>query len=243
MIKILINGAKGKMGTFSQKIISNNPKFKIVGLDDIEDNLSEQIKLTKPDVVLDLTWSSSVYENTKTIIDAGVRPVIGTSGLTLDQINEFKKICEAKKLGGIVVPSFSVTAVLMMIFAQKASKYLKNAEIIEYYHDKKLEAPSSTVRKLAEMTAKSNVNSRQRGEESIPNVLGGEYQNIPIHSIRMPGVLANQEILFGEPGETLQIKSTAINQECFTKGIFLSCQEVMNRDKLYYGLEHFIDLS
>ncbi|MCP4177697.1 MAG: 4-hydroxy-tetrahydrodipicolinate reductase [bacterium] len=239
--RIIINGVEGRMGKLSAEAIKSNENFDIVALCDIKDNLKDTIHELKPDVVLDFTLASTVYKNTKTIIGCGSSPVIGTSGLREIEVKKLAKICNKKRLGGIIVPNFSLTAVLMMRFSKAAAKYMKNVEIIEYHHDKKQDAPSSTALRTAELISENNILPRNRGHEMIKGSLGGNYKDIPIHSVRLPGFLAHQEVVFGEIGELLTIRADTTSRESFKKGIVLACTQVINKNKLYYGLENFLE--
>lgn len=240
-ITIIINGANGRMGKLSQDAIKDDNSFEIVALCDKEDILKNKIMELKPDIVLDFTLASTVYQNTKTIIECGAFPVIGTSGLTEKEVDKLSRICDKAKKGGIIVPNFCLTAVLMMKFAKDAAKYLKSVEIIEYHHDKKQEAPSGTAIRTAELISKNRINKRERGFEIVKGALGGEYKNIPIHSVRLPGFLAHQEVIYGENGELLSIRADTTSRESFKKGILIACHKVIEKKKLYYGLENFLD--
>jgi 4-hydroxy-tetrahydrodipicolinate reductase len=239
--KIIINGAEGRMGKLSVEAIQSSNELEIVALCDLNDSLKDKILELKPDIVLDFTLASTVYNNTKTIIECGSIPVIGTSGLTEVEVKKLSELCTEKDLGGIIVPNFCLTAVLMMKFAKAAAKYMKNVEIIEYHHDKKQDAPSGTAVRTAELISDNKVASRNRGHEMIKGSLGGVYKHVPIHSIRLPGFLAHQEVIFAEIGELLTIKADTTSREAFKKGILIACTQVVNKNKLYYGLENFLD--
>lgn len=242
-IRVIVNGAKGKMGTFACETIKNHPDFTLVGSLTRADNLAQTIKATEAEIVIDLTRADSVYENSLIIIESGAHPVIGTSGLLNDQIDLLKERCEAKKLGGIIVPNFSIAAVLMMRFAAEAARYFTEVEIIETHHQQKLDAPSGTALKSAEMIAKSRVAKPNELalRELIPGARGGSHHGVPIHSLRLPGFLANQQIIFGSPGETLTISHNSIDRDSFMPGLILACQQVLKLDKLHYGLESLLN--
>lgn len=245
-IPVIVNGAQGKMGAIATKTLTEHPDFSLVATLGRKDNLSETINKTGAKIVVDLTNALSVYENTLTIINSNAHPVIGTSGLMENQIVQLQTLSSNKKLGGIIVPNFSIGAILMMQFACKAAQLLPNVEIIEAHHQQKVDAPSGTAIKTAEMIANAkktkNItnDTNHPNHELIKNARGANYQNIPIHSIRLPGFLAHQQVIFGNIGETLTITHNSIDRNCFMPGLILACQTVSKLDKLIYGLENII---
>ena len=160
-----------------------------------------------------------------------------------EEIHTLQQACEQKQLGGIIVPNFSIGAILMMRFAAEAAKFLPEAEIIETHHQQKLDAPSGTAMKTAEMIAAARQNAKQDLllKELVPGARGGSHHNVNIHSLRLPGVLARQQVIFGNLGETLSITHDSIDRACFMPGIILACQQVQTINNLYYGLEHFLE--
>ncbi|STX50127.1 dihydrodipicolinate reductases [Legionella busanensis] len=241
-IGVIVNGARGKMGTLACETITNHPDFKLVGALSRHDNLSAAIFDTKAQIVIDLTRADCVYNNCLTIIDSGAHPVIGTSGLKQEQIQYLESLCENKKLGGIIAPNFSISAVLMMQFAALAARYLSEVEIIEAHHPQKFDSPSGTAMKTAEMIAaiRSASEIEDRSHELISGARGGKYQGISIHSVRLPGIMARQQVIFGNQGETLTIMHDSIDRASFMPGIILCCQKVIQLQALYYGLEHLL---
>jgi len=242
-IKVLVNGAFGRMGQATQKAIGENPAFELVGSTSKEYDLKQAIIDSKAEVVIDFTHPDAVYQNTLDIIAAGARPVIGTTGLTLDQVHKLKAKCAELKLGGIIAPNFSLGAVLMMKYAKEIAKYMPTAEIIEAHHENKAESPSGTALRTAEMMASANPKINQHIQPSkdiIPFTRGGNYKQIPIHAIRLPGFLAQQQVIFGNSGETLTIHHHAIDRACFMPGVCLACEKVMGLDHLVYGLDEVL---
>jgi len=240
MISVLINGANGRMGTLACNAISSDSDFSIVCKTDINDNFSEAIKANKPQVVIDFTIAGLGYDNFLKIIDGGAYPVIGTSGFTQDQIASLRKVCDERKMGGIIVPNFAIGAVLMMKFAKEAAKFMPYVEIIESHHEKKLDAPSGTAVRTAEMIAEG----RQEGKIAAPkdncetnDFRGGEINGIRIHSIRRSGVIAQQKVIFGDIGQTLSIEHDSSDRSSFSAGIRLAAKNIIGKKKLLYGLE------
>ncbi len=255
VIKVAIAGPRGKMGKEAFGTIIKNEELLLVGMLDskleetnlgdipIYTSLVELIKETDPDVLVDLTVPSSVYEHTVTALEYGVRPVIGTTGFTEEQLATISCLVEDKKLGCIIAPNFSIGAVLMMKFAQTAAKYLPDIEIIEMHHDQKLDAPSGTAIKTAQMIQEVREAVKQgseKEEELMDGVRGADYDGMRIHSVRLPGLVAHQQVLLGGEGQLLTLRHDSFNRSSYMSGIVLSIQEVMKRDKLIYGLEEII---
>lgn len=240
--RVIVNGANGKMGSLACETLDNHNQFELVAKLTKQDNLGQSILDTKAEIVIDLTRADCVYENSLTIINHGARPVIGTSGLLETQIKELTKLCEIKQMGGIIAPNFSIGAVLMMMFAAKAAEYFSEVEIIEGHHQQKLDAPSGTALKTAEMIAAARKNPKNKLplKELTPGARGGSHHDVNIHSLRLPGLLARQEIMFGNVGETLSIIHNSIDRRCFMPGVVLACQKVLELNTLVYGLEHLL---
>ena len=236
---IIINGANGRMGQEAVKAVTDAPEFNLVAQATRADDLATLIQTHRPDVVVDLTTADSVYANTKIIIDNDCHPVIGASGLLPDQVRELQTICHEKKLGGIIVPNFSIGAVLMMQMAEKAAHYLPNVEIIEAHHEKKQDAPSGTAIKTAELInqARQQAPLPITETELLKGARGAKVGDVPIHSVRLPGVVAKQDVIFGGTSETLTISHNSIHRESFMPGLLLACKRAPELKELYYGLE------
>jgi 4-hydroxy-tetrahydrodipicolinate reductase len=204
--------------------------------------LKAAIKANHAQVVVDFTNADVVSDSLQAIIDAGVHPVIGTSGLLGDQIKTFQGLCAKHQLGGIIAPNFSLGAVLMMKHAQEIAKYFSHVEIIEMHHDGKLDSPSGTALRTAEMLA---VNfkpdtSHKKTRDTIAGSRGATHHQIPIHAIRLPGFVAHEQVIFGAKGETLTLKHDSIDRECFMPGVILACKKVLELKELIYGLENIL---
>lgn len=241
-ISVVINGANGKMGAMACATLENHPKFDLVAKLTRADDLAKSLQELKPKIVVDLTTAESVYANTLTIMQHDAHPVIGTSGLVDKQVHELTILAENKQLGGIIVPNFSIGAVLMMQFAKAAAKFMPEVEIIEAHHQQKLDAPSGTALKTAEMIAAARTTSKNQLEtrDVVANARGAEYQETNIHSIRLPGFLASQQVIFGNTGETLTISHNSIDRSAFMPGLILACQAVTQQSTLIYGLDNLI---
>lgn len=242
MPNLIINGAQGKLGRVTAEFFKNRDDFNIVGLLTRGDDLGSAIETQQADIVIELTRADCVYENARTIIEAGARPVIGASGLMENDIEALKALCDQKARGGIIAPNFSIGALLMMRFAAEAAAYFPEVEIIEAHHQQKLDAPSGTALKTAELidTHRNAPPSALPLKELVSGARGGKHQNVPIHSIRLPGVLARQEVVFGATGETFSITHNTLDRSCFMPGVLLACQKVMQLNRMIYGLEQLI---
>lgn len=239
-INVLVNGAFGRMGQMTVKAISEHPNLKLVGQTGREYDLKKAIKDSHAQVVVDFTHPDAVLANTLNIIDAGAHPVIGTSGLKLDEIRTLQARCADLKLGGIIVPNFSLGAVLMMKYAKDIANYLPHVEIIEMHHDGKADCPSGTALRSAELIANATTtinNPNNPSQETIPGARGANHHGIPIHAIRLPGLLAHQQIIFGNTGETLTLRHDSIDRQCFMPGVCFACEKVVDLNSLVYGLE------
>lgn len=240
-IAVLINGAFGRMGQITAKAIAEDARFKLVGQIGREYDLKKSITDSGADVVIDFTTPSSVFKNLQTIIEAKARPVIGTSGLKQDQIKKMQVEAKKLQLGGIIAPNFSLGAVLMMKHAKEIVKYMPQVEIIEYHHDGKIDSPSGTSIRTAELLAENRAKTEvKKTHETISGARGALHLGIPIHAIRLPGLLAHEEVIFGNTGETLTIRHDSIDRVSFMPGVKLACEKVMQLKELVYGLEEVL---
>lgn len=241
--RVLVNGAFGRMGQLVVKAITAHPKLDLTGQTGRDYNLGQAIKDSGAHVVVDFTHPDAVFQNTMTIIDAGARPVIGTSGLQPEEVKKLQKHCESAKLGGLVAPNFSLGAVLVMKAAQEMAKYMPNMEVIEMHHTGKLDSPSGTAMRMAEMAAEASPELNKNMKDSLENVKGArgaKHCGVPIHAVRLPGMLAHLQVLFGNIGEIVSLRHDSMDRECFMPGICLACEKVMEINTLAYGLEEIL---
>jgi len=244
MIKVLVNGAKGRMGQESIKAIKKDPELKLVGEADIGDDLTGLIAKTKAEVVVDFTQPGSRMETIKKILAGGAHGVIGTTGFADKDLKEIEKLCGKAGKAILIAPNFAIGAILMMQFAARAAKHLPDVEIIEYHHDNKKDAPSGTAIKTAQLinetvgkTKAPNIESEELLKERSQ---GAKVGNIRIHAVRLPGYVASQEVIFGGTGQSLKIRHDTINRECFMPGVILACKKIVKEKKLIYGLEKML---
>lgn len=242
-IRVLVNGAKGRMGIQTVDAILGDPRTELVGQTDMGDNLALAIGEAKAHVVVDFTHPSCAFINAEIILTAGAHPVIGTTGFTTEQIASLQKQAQGLGRGGVVAPNFAIGAVLMMRFAAEAARHLPHVEIIELHHDGKADAPSGTAIKTAELIAAARPEAPPplvESRELAPGARGARAWSVPIHSVRLPGHVAHQEVILGGLGETLRIRHDSISRESFMPGVLLAINKVPNLDRLYYGLEHLL---
>lgn len=241
-INVLVNGASGKMGREVVGYVRQAQELQLVAEAVRGDDLVAKIKTSSAQVVVDFTTAANAFANASQIIAAGAHPVIGTSGLSSEQIQTLKEQCAAKKLGGIIAPNFAIGAVLLMQYARDCARYFPDVEIIEMHHAQKVDAPSATAIKTAEMIAqvKTKLAVNPNEKELISGARGGRCHDIPIHSIRLPGVIALQEVIFGGLGQTLTLRHDTLNRAAFMPGVLLACQKVMELQMLVYGLENIL---
>ena len=264
MIRVAIGGPRGKMGQEAVHTIMNNENMELVAVLDhkeIGELLSESpefpasydvpvfleleslITIIRPDVFLDLTTPHQVFEHTKLCLQNNVRPVIGTTGFSDEQLRHCTTLAKNNQLGCIVAPNFAIGAVLMMKFATMAAAYFPDVEIIEMHHDQKLDAPSGTAYKTAQMIAEVRPSHKQghpNEEETIAGARGASFDGIPIHSVRLPGLIAHQQVLFGGEGQLFTLRHDSFNRQSFMSGVTFSINQVMDLTELVYGLENIL---
>jgi 4-hydroxy-tetrahydrodipicolinate reductase len=263
-IKVAVAGACGRMGREVVKMVLADPELELAAAINrsgegqdigslvgagpcgiiVQDDLELALVKSKPDVLVDFTTPHSVLEHSKIAIRNRVRPIIGTTGFTPADIEELDKLCREQGIGGIIAPNFSIGAILMMKFAAQAAKYMPHVEIIEYHGDQKLDAPSGTSIKTAELISQNRQELRQGNPnetETIEGARGGYYNGFRIHSVRLPGVFAQQEVIFGGFGQTLKIRHDSYDRAGYMPGVKICVQKVMELQGIVYGFEHFID--
>ena len=230
------------MGQESVKAVSKDPDLDLVAQTDLGDTLPWINDQTKAQVVVDFTTATAAMKNADCIIESGARPVIGTSGLLPEQVAELQKLCNKQNLGGIIVPNFAIGAVLMMKYSQDAAKYFPHVEVIEMHHDRKTDAPSGTAIKTANLLAESRGSAPPTVDEKeiLSGARGANAEDIRIHSVRLPGLVAHQEVIFGGQSQTLTIRHDSIHRDSFMPGVCLACKKVMDLNELVYGLEHLL---
>ncbi|MGO3297434.1 MAG: 4-hydroxy-tetrahydrodipicolinate reductase [Pseudolactococcus laudensis] len=254
MIKVIISGFKGRMGSTAVEMVNNDPKLELAALLDPFATEKEvagvpvfndkaDVLSVAADVWVDFTIPDVAYDNTKFALENKICPVVGTTGFTEAQITELIALSKSKKVGGLIAPNFAIGAILVMEFAKKAAQYFPDVEIIELHHDNKKDAPSGTAIKTAELIKGTRTYKKQGAAdevESIPGARGAEFDGMRIHSVRLPGLVAHQEVIFGAKGEGLTLRHDSYDRVSFMGGVNLGIKKVVNIDTLVYGLEHLL---
>jgi len=250
------------MGQMLLAALSQNPGIQLVGAVDVKATASELalpgngaviplapdisnlLNRCQPQVIVDFTVAAATLPALRVAAPRGIHFVIGTTGLTPDDISEIGNLARQNQIGAVVTANFALGAVLMMHMAKIAAKYMDYAEIIELHHEKKIDAPSgtalTTARAMAQARGKLFIHPGEPA--SAQTSRGGNYDGIAIHSVRLPGLVAHQEVIFGGQGETLTIRHDTINRECFMPGVILAVKEVIRREGLVYGLDTLLGL-
>jgi len=264
-IRVFVAGACGKMGQETVRAILKEEDLEIVGVSDVQNQgmdiglilginplgikisgmLNVQyMKEVKADVLVDFTNPQSVFANAKEAIKAGVVSIIGATGLDEQEITELEEMVKEHQAGVFIAPNFALGAILMMKYAKETAKYFSHVDIIEYHHDNKLDAPSGTALKTAEMIShirKPMIQGHPNEYEKIPGSRGGDMNGIHIHSVRLPGMVAHQEVIFGGYGQTLTIRHDAYTRETYMPGVLLAIRKSFQMKGLIVGLENFLD--
>jgi len=201
---------------------------------------------TRPDVVVDFTNAERTPTVAREALEVGARLVIGTSGLSEAFLRELEHECCQRKLGAVVAPNFALGAVVMAHLAKIAARFFDHAELIEMHHEGKADAPSGTAIATARKMEEGRDRPMQRApteRQTIEGTRGGVLDGITIHSVRLPGLVAHQEVIFGAPGQTLIIRHDSTSRESFMPGVLLAIEDVMERKELVRGLERLIGLE
>lgn len=262
LISVVVTGACGKVGRHVVRGIAAEPDLRIAAAVDrkrvgqdlgaiagisslgitVTDDLAAAIDAARPQVLVDFTAPDAVKGNIRVALKKRVACVVGTTGLTPADLADIGALCREHATPVLVAPNFAIGAVLMMEFASEAAKHFAAAEIIELHHDQKLDAPSGTALKTAEMMRHTEGSlmgdERQKAEERSPR--GQAAGRIRIHSVRLPGLVAHQEVIFGGLGQTLTIRHDSISRDSFVPGVLLAIRKIRSLEGLTYGLERIL---
>ena len=245
MIKVGVLGARGRMGAEVVKAVTEATDLELVAAIDLGDSL-DQIVSSGAQVVVDFTTPDSVMANLEFLISKGINAVVGTTGFDDARVAKLKTLVAANpKVGVLIAPNFAIGAVLMMEFATKAAKYFESAEIIELHHPDKVDAPSGTAARTAELMTQArndagSIAMPDATNSGNPAARGGKVGDIPVHSIRLRGLVAHQEVLLGGLGETLTIRHDSLDRAGFMPGVLLGVRKVIDNPGLTFGLEKFM---
>jgi 4-hydroxy-tetrahydrodipicolinate reductase len=262
-ITVAVHGALGKMGMEVVSAVCRDPELMIVGAVDIRatqgqlslpdaagevplsTDLSSLLKSCRPQVLVDFTIAEASISAARIAAKQGINLVIGTTGFSEDNLKELDQLCKTNKVGAVVAPNFTIGAAVLLHAVKNAAKFFDHAEIIELHHHEKADAPSGT----ALATAKAMLQSRGKPflysktkKETLSGTRGGEVDGIAIHSVRLPGFVASQEVVFGGPGQTLSVRHDTIGRECYMPGVILAIKEVVKHQGSVYGLDALLNL-
>ena len=262
-IGVVVHGAAGRMGTEVLSALCRDQETKAVGAVDVaakqdalslpgnsgsipySTDLQSILDRCRPDVMVDFSIRDAAMPAVRIAAKKGVSLVIGTTGLSEEDGKEIEALCYSSNIGAIIAPNFCLGAVLMTHLAALAARYFDTVEVIEKHHDGKADAPSGT----AMATAQAMIEGRGKPfkypaleKETLRGTRGGETSGIAIHSVRLPGLLAHQEVIFGAPGQTLTIRQDSISRESFMPGVLMAVKEVARRKGFTYGLEGILGL-
>ncbi len=245
-IRVAVSGYRGKVGSILVSALSNEPGLEYVGGIGHGDDLATFLHEKRPRTVVDFTRSSEAVHIALAAIAAGASPVVGTTGISADGIDKIETACKDKGLGGIVAPNFAVGAVLMMHLAEIAAPHFDGVEVIELHHAAKLDAPSgtalSTARRLAAKRGSKPFAHQKAEKETLAGTRGGEEGGVGVHSVRLPGFVADQEVIFGLPGQTLTIAHRTTSREAYVPGVLLAIRAVTSHTRFYRALDELLGL-
>ena len=244
MIKVAVLGSRGRMGSEVVKAVTDASDLELVAALDLGDSL-DALVTNGAQVVVDFTTPDSVMANLEFLIKNNINAVIGTTGFDDARIAKIKDLLKSSKSGVLIAPNFAIGAVLMMEFATKAAKYFESAEIIELHHPNKVDAPSGTAARTAELMSAARKEAKlpampDATTSSLPGARGATVGDVPVHSVRLRGLVAHQEVLLGGIGETLSIRHDSIDRVGFMPGVLLGVRQVVNHPGLTFGLENFM---
>jgi 4-hydroxy-tetrahydrodipicolinate reductase len=269
-IPVVVNGAAGKMGREVVKAIANASDMTLFGaiersqeyigkdagelagcgllevpiINDLQGMLAMAAQEKQPPVMVDFTHPESVYENVRSAIAYGVKPVVGTTGLSPEQIQDLGEFAEKASIGTLIIPNFSIGMVLLQQAAIAASQYFDHVEIIELHHNQKADAPSGTAIKTAQMLSELGKTYNMPTVAETEKIEGARgclaEEGIRIHSVRLPGLIAHQEVIFGGPGQIYTLRHDTSDRSCYMPGVLLAIRKVQSLTKLIYGLEKIL---
>ncbi|MEE8419594.1 MAG: 4-hydroxy-tetrahydrodipicolinate reductase [Dehalococcoidales bacterium] len=261
-IRVIIHGALGKVGKELVTAVSQDPDTQLAGAVDIKAagnslplpdgsgnvpvsaDLNAILDTCPADVMIDFTIAGATMPAARQAASKGVNLVIGTTGLSADEVGEIEQLTKSNNIGAVVAPNFALGAVLMMHLAKIAARYMDSAEIIELHHHLKADAPSGTAKSTAESMAEARGKPFTRPPDGgkVQASRGLDVEGVSIHSVRLPGLMAHQEVILGASGQTLSIRHDTINRECYMPGVMLAVKEVAKNQGFIYGLDALLNL-
>ncbi|MEU1820518.1 4-hydroxy-tetrahydrodipicolinate reductase [Streptomyces roseifaciens] len=247
-LRVAVIGAKGRIGSEAVRAVEAAEDMELVAALGRGDGL-EALTEAGAQVAVELTHPDSVMDNLEFCVRNGIHGVVGTTGWTEERLAQLNSWLEASPSTGVLIaPNFSIGAVLTMSFARQAARFFESVEVVELHHPNKADAPSGTATRTAQLIAAAR---REAGCAPQPDATttalegarGADVDGVPVHAVRLRGLLAHQEVLFGDTGETLTIRHDSLHHSCFMPGILLGARRVTTTPGLTFGLEHFLDLG
>jgi len=245
MINVAVLGAKGRMGAEVVKAVNSDPGMSLIAALDLGDSL-DQLLGSGTHVVVDFTTPDSVMANLDFLINNGINVVVGTTGFDDKKLAIIDGLCTANpSVGVLIAPNFAIGAVLMMEFAAKAARYFESAEIIELHHPDKVDAPSGTAARTAQLMSDARKAAALKAmpdatTTALDGARGSKVGDVPIHSVRARGLVAHQEVILGGIGETLTIRHDSLDRAGFMPGVLLGVRSVIKHPGLTHGLDKFM---
>jgi 4-hydroxy-tetrahydrodipicolinate reductase len=243
MIRVALVGHRGRTGSEVAKALQAAPDIEYLGGLGRGDDLASFLESNRPQALVDFTHPGAALDHALAAVASGAAPVIGTSGLSPEAVDSLESACQAAGLGGIVAPNFAIGAVLMMHLAERAAPYFEAVEVIEAHQAGKADAPSGTALATARrLAARGSFKYNRPEKTTLEGTRGGEEGGVGVHSLRLPGVVADQEVIFGLPGQTMAITHRTTSREAFAPGVLLAIRRVAAEARFYRGLDDLLDL-
>jgi 4-hydroxy-tetrahydrodipicolinate reductase len=243
MIKVGVIGAAGRMGSEVCRAVERDAELDLAATVDRQGSLAQLVD-AGVEVAVEFSTPASVKDNTAWCVEHGIHTVVGATGLTEQDLSDLEQLCGEHGVNVFVAPNFAVGAVLMMRFAAEAAPYFERVEIVERHHENKLDAPSGTALRTAALMNDARGRAWATeivGSESLASSRGGEVEGVHLHSLRLPGSVAHQEVILGSPGQTLTIRHDSLDRSSFMPGVVLAIKRVSTLDGLVVGLEHLLE--
>lgn len=247
-IRVAVLGARGRMGSHVVDAVNGAADMELVAQLDAGDDIAAEIDATKPDVAVDFTVPDVTEGNVKTLISAGVHAVVGTTGWDQDSLARIEQQLGGEETGVLIAPNFSLSAVLAMNFATQAAKWFESVEVIELHHPDKVDAPSGTAVHTAQLIAQARAEADMdqmpdATQTALDGARGASVDGIPVHSVRLRGLVAHEEILFGGPGEQLTIRTDSFDRISFMPGVLAAVRRIGAKPGLTVGLDNLLELG
>jgi len=245
-LRVAVAGARGRMGRETVLAVGGAPDMQIVAEIGRGDDIVALLESSRPDVLVEFSTPSSVMGNVRAALAGRVPVLIGATGLSASDRAEIAALCDTHETPALLAPNFALGAVLLMRFAKDAARYFPDAEIIELHHERKLDAPSGTATRTAELIAEGRAEANVLPATPAPDLSGDSgarglvTHGVPVHSVRLPGFVASQEVIFGAPGERLTLRHDSTDRASFMPGVLLAVRRIRARRGLVIGLENLL---